>query len=244
MSLAEFVDEVAEGEKTLTVFTAAEDERLVAEIEQFFDVQNITVRWEHVGSDGPKDFVVLHQDGDPVAVSTLADVRDSLFLRHDEQGLPVDVALSRGETPDVVNSLGNTTFATDGDDEMLLTQISHYVLELAHGTGSGRLHVGVGGLSDLELAVDDAFEKLVRAGVEVHHYGGDPTEAGDGVVVHDAADESTDCRFAVFDGGGEDSRKAAMVAVDPEGGRYRGFWTFEVDLVDDVTRHLETEHGR
>jgi hypothetical protein len=245
MSLSELVDEVKEGEKTLTVFTRAEDDRLVAEVEQFFEVQNITVRWEHVDPESPKDFVVLHQDGDPVAVSTLADVRDSLFLHESDPETPADTSLSEAETPDVVNSLGNTTFAADGDDGMLLTQLSHYIVELAYETGAGRLHVGVGTLPDLGFAVDSrgVVEKLVRAGVEVHVYGDDGDAEGDGVVLHDAEGESTDCRFVAFDGGGEDARKAAMVAVDPEDGRYRGFWTFEVDLVDDVTRFVETEHG-
>lgn len=244
MSLGEFVDDVTEGEKTLTVFTAEEDDRLVAEVEQFFGVQNITVRWEHVDTEGPKDFVVLHQDGDPVAVSTLSDVRDSLFLRERDRKVPAETSLVRGKTPDVIRSLGNTTFAADGDDRMLLTQISHYILELAHETGGGRLHVGVGPLSDLAFALEDSdmFGKLARAGVEVHVYGGETSEGRDGeVFVHDAAGESDDCRFAVFDGDGEDSRKAAMVALDPEGGSYRGFWTFEATLVDDVSGYLDAK---
>jgi hypothetical protein len=242
MSLGEFVDEVTEGEKTLTVFTAEEDDRLVAEVEQFFGVQNITVRWERVDTDGPEDFVVLHQDGDPVAVSTLSDVRDSLFLQEQRRGPPGGDSLARGETPDVIRSLGNTTFATDGDDRMLLTQISHYILELAHETGGGRLHVGVGPLSDLAFALDDRamFGKLARAGVEVHLHGGNAAGTREGeVVAHDAVGETDDCRFVVFDGDGENARKAAMVAIDPDGESYRGFWTFEAALVDDVTAYLD-----
>lgn len=246
MSLSDFVEEVTETNKTLTVFVADEDDPVFAEVERFFGVQNVTVRRQLVDPDGPRDFVVLHQDGDPVAVSTLSDLRDSLFLRGADSKVPSDASLAEGRTPDVVRSMGNTTFTAAGGEAMLLTQISHHVLELAHRTGRGRIHVGIGPRSSLEYDPErtGAFGKLADAGVEVHLYGPGADGVSDPrVEIHDATGEGEDCRFAVFDGGGDDARKVAMVAIDPEGERYSGFWTFEAALVDDVLAYLESTYG-
>lgn len=243
MSLSGFVDEIKEREKTLTVFTAAEDEQLFDELEEFFGIQNITVRQGRVDPDGPQNFVVLHQEGNAVAVSTLEDVRNSLFLGGASSRIRGEMSLAEDESPDVINSLGNTTFSVDGDDRHLVTQISHYIQDLAHDAGDGVLHAGVQRLSNLDTSADsyELYSKIADAGVEVHVYGRpDATVSGDAVHVHSPdAEEVVTTRFAVFDGAGDDAMKAAMIAIGPEDGEYRGFWTFEASIVDDVREYLE-----
>lgn len=244
MSLSDFVDDVKEREKTLTVFTEDDDEELFSQLRDFFDVQTITVRRGHVEGGGPQNFVVLHQEDDAVAVSTLNDVRDSLFLGEEPASFRrSDAALPNGKTPDVVSSLGNTTFSVDSEDWMLVTQISNYIGELAFRTGEGTVHSGVRRLSAL---AEDAsrmgmYRKLADAGLETHVYGrgdADPP-ALPGVSIHPTDDEEiARTRFDVFDGAGDDASKAAMVAIEASSESFRGFWTFEAGLVDDLLAYV------
>ncbi|PSQ18834.1 hypothetical protein BRD00_03545 [Halobacteriales archaeon QS_8_69_26] len=240
MSFSTFVDDVKEREKTLTVF-AANDESTLSELRDFFEVQNIAVRRGHVEGDEPRDFVVLHQEGDAVAVSTLRDLRQSLFLTDRPSGFGSSFDVD--EAPDVVNSLGNTTFSVDCEDRTLLTQISNYVGELAFRAGSGTVHSGIRRISALtedpsRLAL---YRKVADAGVETHVYAArdaDIPEIG-GVSVHVSdADEIASARFDVFDGAGDDASKAAMVAFDQGEDSFRGFWTFEADIVDEIEAYV------
>ncbi len=243
MSLAEFVDDVREREKTLTVFT--DEESIVEELREFFEVQNIAVRRGQVEGDAPDDFVVLHQEGEAVAVSTLSDVRESLFLGGgvgtDTRRLQVDAA----ETPDVIGSLGNTTFTADGEDDHLLAQIAHYIADLAFRTGAGAVHTDASRITvgtGPRTRASDVDRKLLEAGVEVHVYG-DPEDTVEGTVLHgvDAA-EFERARFVVFDGDGDDADKAALVVTTGDG-NYRGFWTFEAKIVDEILGYLRATYG-
>jgi len=238
MSLAEFVDDVREREKTLTVFT--DDESIVGELREFFEVQNIAVRRGQVEGDAPEDFVVLHQEGEAVAVSTLSDVRGGLFLGGSVGETPLRV--DDAETPDVIGSLGNTTFTTDDDDDHLLAQIAHYIADLAFRTGAGAVHTDDDRITAGPVRTRDVDQKLLEAGVDVHVYG-TPVDAVSGVVVHETeADEFEHTRFVVFDGDGDDADKAALV-VTTEDGDYRGFWTFEAKIVDELLGYLRATYG-
>ncbi len=240
MSLAEFVDDVREREKTLTVFT--DEESIVEELREFFEVQNIAVRRGDVEGDAPEDFVVLHQEGDAVAVSTLSDVRGSLFLGGsvgDARGLQV----ADGETPDVIGSLGNTTFTADGEDDNLLAQIAHYIADLAFRTGAGAVHTDDSRITaGVGPRTRDVDRKLLEAGVEVHVYGAPETTIEDSVVHEADASEFEHARFVVFDGDGDDADKAALV-VTTRNGDYRGFWTFEAKIVDEILGYLRATYG-
>jgi len=250
MSFLEFIEDVKEREKTLTVFTAAdEDDRLFTELADFFSVQNIDVRRGKVDPDGPQNFVVLHQDGEAVAVSTLEDVRDSLFVGGSDPQYSGEPWLTDDETPDVLASLGNTTFTAREEDRYLITQISHYIEEIAWKAGAGTVHSGFGKLSALR---DDAanygiYTKIVEAGVDVHVYGERDVEfpADAAFEVHaDDSEEVRRSRFVAFDGAGETEDKAAMIAVEEEPDSYRGFWTFEDEFVDEIIDYVERAHMR
>ncbi len=249
MSLADFIEDVKSREKTLTVFTPEDDDQLFDELVGFFEVQNITVREGHVEPGGPQNFVVLHQEDEAVAVSTLEDVRETLFIDGGRSGFGgVRVDADESETPDVVTSLGNTTFSADGEDRFLLTQIAHYIQELAWRSGGGRLHSGVQRLSTLreDASAHEICRKLADRGVGVHVYGAPDADVATppGIRVYPEDDpEVADVRFVAFDGDGDDSRKGAMVATEEEPGSFRGFWTFEASFVDEIIAYLERTYG-
>lgn len=236
MTLAEFVDDVRQREKTLTVFT--DDESIVEELREFFEVQNIAVRRGSVQGDGPDDFVVLHQAGEAVAVSTLSDIRDGLFLDDRTDGTLVTAA--GAETPDVIGSLGNTTFTADGEDDRLLAQIAHYIADLAVRTGAGAVHTNDPRITARDGTTPEVDRKLLDAGVTIHAYG-TPEAPAPGTVVHEGAAASERARFVVFDGDGDDADKAALVvATDSD---HHGFWTFEAKIVDEILGYLRATYG-
>jgi len=244
MSLFDFIGDVKEREKTLTVFTADDDEQLFTELAEFFEKQNITVRRGEVEGGGPQNFVVLHQESDAVAVSTLEDIRESLFLGGASPRFPGQIRLTEGKTPDVLSSLGNTTFRAREEDQYLITQISHYIEEIAWRARGGTIHSGFRTLSELrdDTANYGIYTKLVEAGVDVHVHGeSNATFPEDtGFEIHGGAtDEITQSRFVVFDGGGDPTDKAAMVAVEEEPGSFRGFWTFDGAFVDEILAYVE-----
>lgn len=240
MSLSGFVDDVKEREKTLTVF--ADGDATVAELREFFEVQNIAVRRGHVEGEAPGDFVVLHQEGEAVAVSTLRNLRGSLFLADPQSGFEPG-SFGTDEGPDVLNSLGNTTFSVDCEGRTLLTGISNYIGELAFRAGAGTLHSGIRRLS--ALAEDPSrttlYRRVADAGVETHVYGDRDADLPDlpGVSVHTpGTEEVARTRFDVFDGAGDDAGKAAMVAIEEDRDSFRGFWTFEAGIVDRIDDYV------
>ena len=119
---------------------------------------------------------------------------------------------------------------------------------LADATDGGTVHLGVGSLE--RAAPAGAAVEAVRAAgaadTNVHLYGapaGD-TDAFGPVAVHaTSGGELPAARFAVYDGGSRDDRKAAVVAVPDDDG-YRGFLTLRSAIVDDVGAYLERSYGR
>ncbi|PSQ39660.1 hypothetical protein BRD13_02145 [Halobacteriales archaeon SW_5_70_135] len=244
MSLAEFVDDVREREKTLTVFT--DDASVVEALRDFFEVQNVAVRRGETEGDGPEDFVVLHQEGEAVAVSTLADVREGLFLDVADPGEPTGgLRTTDAGTPDVIGSLGHSIFNVEGEDDMLLAQTAHYVADLAYRVGGGAVHTGHNRIAETDDGASrdrDVDRQLTAAGVELHVYGR-PDGVVDEVVVHETdATEFETTRFAVFDGDGDDADKVALL-VTLDDGDYRGFWTFEARIVDQILGYLRATYG-
>lgn len=243
MSLSRFVDDASDEETTLTVFT--DDEESYAELGEFFGAGNVRLRRGTVEGTGPTEFAVLHRGEDAVAVSGLSEVRHALLLGEDPDLLPGDRDGTPG-TPEVVRSLGTTTFSVDAEDRPVLARIATHVDELAYGAGEGTLHSGIRRVSALveDAATMSRYRRLAEAGVETHVYGeydADPPTVPRVSVHPEGADEISTARFEVFEAP-DDGRGAALVAIERGGDSFRGFWTFEPDLVDEVAAYLRATY--
>jgi hypothetical protein len=144
----------------------------------------------------------------------------------------------------VIGSLGNTTFTAEGEDDLLLSQIARYIADLAFRTGAGAVHTGAPRIVAEGDHTGDVDSKLVEAGVELHVYGDAGRErVSEAAICHDTdSQEVATTRFVVYDGDGDDADKAALVATTADGD-YRGFWTFEAKIVDEILSYLRATYG-
>lgn len=55
--------------------------------------------------------------------------------------------------------------------------------------------------------------------------------------------ELVDSWFVVFDSGGRDARKGALLCEETAPGRDAGFWTYQPALVDTIGASLEDTYG-
>jgi DICT domain-containing protein len=189
--------------------------------------------------------MILHDEQQPaIATSPLQDVERSLLMVNSDLYVTGTRSLSEVHTPEVVVNLDEVTFSVAGKRKFLLIHISRHVEAMAHETAGGVLHTGFQKLSRItdERGTAEAYRQIVDRGVDVHVYGsgdwGAPTDLDVTVHAHETG-EITDSWFVVYDGDGDDDRKAALVAVETGDNEYRGFWTFETDLVDDVIAYID-----
>lgn len=118
-----------------------------------------------------------------------------------------------------------------------LVGISRQFEQRALRAGTGRLSVGFQNLSVLADSprTQRIYRQLATAGVDVSVHGYPDTQIGD-VPYEIIPDETGTFRaywFMLYDGGGDLSRKAVLVALEQENG-YSGYWSTDSTVVDTV----------
>ena len=246
MSFSTFIDRVGSRDLTLTVVNRTELDPVYSMLEDAFEHQDVVVE-EATDEDAPENEVVLYDAGEAVAVSTLTDVRDSILTVNSDLYITGSRPLEAVDTPEVVAGLGDTTFTVEGKQKFLLIQLSREIEAMALAADDGRLHSGFQQLSRLddERGTLQAYERLGDADIAVHVYGVPDASPLDhpGVDCHGIdAEEIRDSWFVVFACEREDVREAALVALEREPNRWDGFWTFDPDLVAEVTEYVESTY--
>lgn len=256
-SFIEYVDAVESRPKTLRVLNREDYDPVFGLLEKTFDSDDVTVVDDVTEVGTPLDVVQLEDErGIAIASSDLTTVRDTLLLVNSDLYITGTRPLAEIDTPDVVAHLENTTFDVAGKSKFLLIHISRHVEAMALETGAGVLHAGFQELSRVtdERGTFEAYRRLAETTVETHAYGVPDWEhpPEEDIVVHGHRDgEIPKAWFVVHDGGERanrnldthpDRRKAALVATETGPNEYRGFWTFEPELVDDVLAYIETTY--
>lgn len=238
MSLIELVQGVEEHEKTLRVVNA--DDETVDTLRAQFEDRNLTVSGETTESGQPSPFVVLTKDEEFV---TAADVSEVLADPAEQQ--------AASETDDrrpILDHLDETMFTSYDTRQMIAA--SREIEDRAWRFGSGELHAGFQRLSILEPEVD-AYQRLASRGdLDVHVYAA-PNGPDDAVPRHDSdmtihverTDEIRRSWFVVYDGGGADVDKCALLAEEREPRSFYGFWTYDPRTVDWLVDYLGTAYG-
>ncbi|MFB6201099.1 MAG: DICT sensory domain-containing protein [Halorhabdus sp.] len=249
MGITEFIDAVDDREKTVTVLNRESVDPLYRMLVDMFDSEAVTVT-EAEDPDAPGDVVLLRDEATgSLAISRMDDVSDTLLLVNSDLYVTGTVPVEAVETPEVVAHLADVTFTVEDKQKFLLIHISRHIESLALETGAGVLHSSFQRLSRIqdERGTGQAYETLARSAVETHVYGVDdwePPAFVDDLIVH--AGDTAELRnswFVVHDGDGDDDRKAALVAEEIGPNEYRGYWTFEPRLVDEIRRYLEATYG-
>ena len=233
MSLKEFIREMEDRRKTVTVFAHEPQFGLGS----YFGTRHVTIEYERLPSDESEEFVTV-SSGDEflgsIALSSLTSL-DAPTI-HD----PGSKEIAEADMRYLLKLLGDTVFSSFDRRQMLAT--SREIEDRAVRLGRGTLYAGFQRLSALRDQVD-VYRTIGRTpGLEVHVYGQPDWEPSDipGVTVHRLLDEEVrETWFVAFDGGDNVLYKCALVAEERTPGQYYGFWTYDPTLVDRIVDHVE-----
>lgn len=235
MTLSSLISDVTGNERTLTVYDPT-DSGSVTAVKNHFKVQKVTVE-EASTSEGPDDFVVLHDDGEFLAAGDLEELRDAVQF---QAGLLGATDFHDTKTPDVLKHVSNTTFTSHGKRRMILA--SREIEEQAWSTSGGELHAGFQRLSLFQNQYD-MYSRIGGRDVDIHVYGvpdWKPPEAYWLTVHATDAPEIRDSWFVAYDAPTDNDCALVSEQVGPN--EFDGFWTYEEDIISDILGHLRSEY--
>lgn len=232
MSLSELIAGVEDHEKTLTAVNATSG--VVDSLREYFVDRNVEVV-EEDSTQTPKNYVVLSEGDEFLTATSVAS------LLADDQ---VDPGFENTSYRPILDELDETMFTSFDTDRMVAA--SREIEDRAWRTGNGQLHAGFQRLSTLETQ-REVYDRLgSRGDLDVHVYGApdDDVPPTSGLRVH--VEDTTEIRrswFVVYDGGGIDSNKCALLAEERDPRQFYGFWTYSGETVDYIIDHLTTSYA-
>jgi len=236
MSLAAVIEYVKGNEKTLTVFNPPARSTLVGDLREYFRTQNVTVRSQQTASGEPTGIAVLTLDDEVLAsvpLDQLEELIDGGALRHDGVGVD-DIKYH-----EILSHLKETTFTSYSKRQMVL--ISHEIEDRALRVNNGRLLTGFQYNSKL-LDQRTLYERLGTTNLDIHTFAvpDGPTVDIEGVTHHaESIEEIERSWFVVFDGGGHERYKTALLATEKAPNRFYGFWSDDPGIVDRIDDYLD-----
>jgi DICT domain-containing protein len=234
MTLSDVVETIRALEKELAVFNLAPSDPIPAELAAYFETQNVRITAHRTPSGSPAVAVLSDADGvlDVVGVDLLREFVERPPSR------PGEVGVSDGAYRAILGHLKETTFTSYDAERMLYA--SREIEDRARRTGDGTIHAGFQWCS----VIDDQrtiYTDLDRRGIDVHVYGVPditPPDLGGAQVHAVEAAEIAATWFVAFDGGGDDTRKCALLAEERAEDTFYGVWTYDAGLVDTVVDYL------
>ena len=239
MSLAEEIEYVKDKEKTLVVFNPPTDSTLVSDLRDYFDSQNVVVTSQQTASGDPSGIAVLQLNEEVLAsvpLSQLHELVDGGALDHN--GVGVDDK----KYHEILSHLKETTFTSYNKRQMVL--ISHEIEDRALRVDDGRLLTGFQYNSKL-IDQQTRYERLGTTNLDIHTFAvpDGPTVDIEGVTHHaESLEEIERSWFVVFDGGGQDRYKTALVATEQAPNRFYGFWSDDHGIVDRIDNYLDSAY--
>ena len=237
MTLRQLVGAIRNRERELVVFNAGDADRLRRELAASFETQNVRVTTRRTASGRPTDVAVLSGADSVLEILDVDLLWD--FLDHDPSGLGVaDAAYA-----DLLRHLKETTFTSYDTERMLYA--SREIEDRARRVGRGRIHTGFQRCSVIgdQRAI---YTDLAGRGLDVHAYGVPDTTPPelDGIRLHAVdADEIAATWFVVYDGGGDDTQKTALIAEERGDDAFYGAWTYDPGIVDAAVDYLERAYS-
>ncbi|EJN61623.1 hypothetical protein HSB1_06640 [Halogranum salarium B-1] len=233
MSLKELIHEMEDRRKTITVF-AHEPQFGVG---SYFGARHVTVEYERLPTADTDEFVTVSAGDDFLGSVALSSLRALDEPRIHEPGSD---ELVSADLRYLFSLLDDTIFSSFDRRQMVAT--SREIEDRAIRVGRGTLYAGFQRLSALRDQLE-TYHDIDRAPeLDIHVYGQPDWEppASSGIAVHRLLDDEVrDCWFVVFDGGGDDLSKCALVAEERFPGQFYGFWTYDPALVDSIVEHVE-----
>lgn len=248
MSFKRFFERFEDPDHSLAVVNRSAPKPLQNMLESLFEGQPVDVGELNLPRSG-KDVVLLLEDGEVIASSSMQELQDAILLVNSDLYITGARGIDELEIPDVIGNLDEIPFRLRGypesnKEKLLLITISRYIERIAWDEGDGTLRASFQHLSRIndERGTRTVYEILARTDVDVHVYGiPDWTPpVGFDVTSHGAyTEELRDTWFVVYTPPEEGGEYAALVAIETSPREWEGFWTYRPELVKDINRYIE-----
>jgi hypothetical protein len=236
MDLRETIEYIRGREKELCLFNTDSSDPVHEELGTFFETQNVRIAVDRTASGKPDGVAIL---SDATGVLEIVDVTTLRELLDNVPAGAGNIGIADGEYANLLCHLKETTF-TSYDTEQLI-YASREIEDRARRIGRGSIHAGFQRCSAI-AEQRSIYTDLARRGVSVHAYGTPDTtlpDLGSGRVHAVPTDDIAETWFVVFDGGGDDAQKTALLAREYDEGSFYGSWTYDPDLVNHVLDYLD-----
>lgn len=236
-SFRESLSQVARRHKTITVYATQPHEDL---IDQFAE-RNATIVHRPLPEGYEVEFVVVSENEQFLGTMNLDTLGAMTTPPINPPWNPPQPALKR-----LFELLDDTVFASFDRRQMLAA--AREIEERAWRINRGTLFTGFQRLSAMQAQLGVYRRLATETDLDVHVFGHAdwrPPPISGATVHAETTAEIADFWFLLFDGGGDDLLKCALVAEERSRGAFYGFWTYDSTLVDELVEYVrETYVGR
>lgn len=226
---------------TLTIYNYEGSEGRLDRIGASLAAKGVAVRTDETGEGTPAGFGVFHRDDD---VFGAVSVDEQWPEDGDFETLFAEGAAADG--PELPILPTDETAVSPETSRERMVGISRNIERTALREGAGRL---ISGFQDLSVLVGSertrsVYGRLKDAGVDATVVGYPDADLEDlGFhVFEDGNGTFRDYWFMLYDGNGNDGRKAALVSEQADPSLYDSFWTEDPDVVDDLFSMAREEY--
>ena len=236
------LEKLREASVTLTVYNHDGDEEEIEAIAASLSGVGVAVTTDTTGRGTPTNLGVFHRDDEVLGALSIDDQwsEDTDFETllsegddHERAGLPV--------LP------GDGVTVSPETSRQKMIGISRSFERRALREGGGRLVSGFQTLSTLRTSdrTHSVYTRLADAGVDVTVCGtpDERLEEPPFDVFEDTEEQYRDYWFLLYDGNGNDGRKAALVSEEQQPSMYDSFWTDDPGIVDDLFALARSEYS-
>ncbi|WP_299332922.1 DICT sensory domain-containing protein [Haloplanus sp.] len=223
-------------EKELRLFNVDPTDAIHEALRTQFAMLNVRITVGQTASKAPEDVAVLSNRRVVLAVVDGSTLRELLGDVPTKAGR---LGVTNGKYRTILRHLKETTF-TSYDTEQLLYG-SREIEDRARRIGQGSIHAGFQRCSAM-TDQRSVYADLASQGVSVHAYGipdATPPDLGSGHVHAVPADEIAETWFVVFDGGGDETQKTALLACERADNEFYGVLTYDPGFVDPLLAYLD-----
>lgn len=261
MSLTQFLDAPSAPTRSLLVVNRTAPNPVQRMLEDAFADQPVTVDEEQLpGTDSNTVLLVEEADDglEVVATSPLEALQNTILLVNSDLYKTGAAGITKLELPDVLAGLDDVPLRLRGypesnNEKLLLIAISRYIERRAWLADGGTLRASFQRLSRIndERGTRFVYETLAESPVKTHVYGipdwQPPAELG--VIAHGGhSSDFRDSWFVVFtppedwtaDSGEPAASPAALLAIEVAPRKWRGYWTFDPELVSEIDEYIAT----
>lgn len=237
MSLRDLIADIESREMTLTVINTPSD--IVSDLREQLADRNISVTAQEM-ADEPTQFAILRTEDTFVTAISIDELRTTT-KPVDEETPPAE--RERG----VIDHLEETLFTSYSIKQMYLA--SREIEDRAWRMSQGELHAGFQTLSVLADQAETYNQLGSNSNLSVHAYAAPDDEESvmpDNEEFELHIEDNEEIRttwFVVYDGGGVDENKCALLAEERADREFYGFWTYEPHTVDYLLGYLQSTYG-